>query len=55
MPCRESSTNIAADRRVVLVARVMPLPYMRLTGRWFLVCTSVIKLLTIILIIFTII
>jgi hypothetical protein len=55
MPCRASSTNIAADTRVALVARVMPLPYMRLTERWFLVRTSIIELLTIILIIFTII
>jgi hypothetical protein len=55
MPRRESSTNIAADTRVALVTRVVPLPYRRLTGRWFLVCTSVVELLTIILITFFII
>jgi hypothetical protein len=33
----------------------MPLPYRRLTGRWILVGTRVIELLTIILIVFTIV
>jgi hypothetical protein len=55
MPCRASSLNIAADTRVASVARVMPLPYRRLTGRRILVCTGVIGLITIVLIIFTII
>jgi hypothetical protein len=55
MPCKASSTNIAADTRVALVACVMPIPYRQLTGRRSLVHTSVIELLTIILIIFTII
>jgi hypothetical protein len=55
MPRRASSSNIAADTRVALVARVMPLPYRRLTGRQILVCTGVVELLTIILIFFTII
>jgi hypothetical protein len=55
MPCKASLANIAVDTRIALGARVMPLPYRRLTGRWFLVCTSVVELLTIILIIFFII
>jgi hypothetical protein len=55
MPRRASSTSIAADTRVAVVAHVMPLPYRRLTGRRILVCTGVIELLTIILIVFTII
>jgi hypothetical protein len=33
----------------------MPLPYRRLTGRWILVRTGVVELLTIIFIIFTVI
>jgi hydrogenase maturation factor len=48
-------TSIAADTRVALVARVMPLPYRRLTGRWVLVHTGVVELLTIIIEFFTII
>jgi hypothetical protein len=55
MPCKASSANIAVDTRIALGARVMPLPYRRLTGRWFLVCTSVVELLTIVLITFFII
>jgi hypothetical protein len=55
MPRRASSTSIAADKRVELVARVIPLPYRRLTRRRILVHTGVVELLTIILIIFTII
>jgi hypothetical protein len=54
MPRRASSTNIAADTRAALVACVMPLPYRQLTGRRFLVHTTVIKLLTIIFIFLTI-
>jgi hypothetical protein len=49
MPPRASSPNIAAESKAALVARVVPLPYRRLTGRWILVRTSVIKLLTIII------
>jgi hypothetical protein len=33
----------------------MPLPYRRLTGRWILVRTGVVELLTIVIIVFTII
>jgi hypothetical protein len=55
MPRRASSLIIAADTRVALVARVMPLPNRRLTGRRILVRTGVVELLTIVLIIFTII
>jgi hypothetical protein len=55
MPRRASSSNIAADTRVALVTRIMPLPYKRLTGRRFLVHAGVVEVLTIILIIFTII
>jgi hypothetical protein len=55
MPRRASSTNIAADTRVALVTRVMPLPYRRQTERRFLVCTGAIELLTIILMFFFII
>jgi hypothetical protein len=55
MPHRASSTNIAADTRVALVARVMTLPYRLLTGRRILVRTGVVELLTIILIFFTVI
>jgi hypothetical protein len=55
MPRRASSSNIAADTRVAWVTRVMPLPYRRLTRRWFLVRTGVVEVLTIILIIFFII
>jgi hypothetical protein len=56
MPRRASSLSIAADTKVALVARVMPLPYRRLTGRWILVHTGIVELLTIIIIIvFTII
>jgi hypothetical protein len=40
---------------VASVARVMPLPYRRLTGRRILVHIGVVKLLTIIIIVFTII
>jgi hypothetical protein len=53
MPRRAISTITAADTRVALETRVMPLPYRRLTGRQILVHTGVIKLLTIILIFFT--
>jgi hypothetical protein len=55
MPRRASSTNIAVDTRVALVAHVMPLPYRRLTERRILVRTGVVELLTIIIIVFTII
>jgi hypothetical protein len=55
MPLRASSLSIAADTRVASVARVMPLPYRRLTGRRVLVRTGIIELLTIIIIIFTVI
>jgi hypothetical protein len=55
MPRRVSSLSIAAETKVASVARIMPLPYRRLTGRRILVCTGVVELLTIIIIIFTII
>jgi hypothetical protein len=55
IPCRASSLSIAADAKVALVARDMPLPYRRLTGRRVLVRTGVVELLTIIIIIFTVI
>jgi hypothetical protein len=55
MPRRASSQSIAADIRVALVARVMPLPYRLLTGRQILVRTGVVELLTIIIVVFTII
>jgi hypothetical protein len=55
MPCRASSLIIAAETKVASIARVMPLPYRRLTGRQILVRTSVVELLTIIIIIFLVI
>jgi hypothetical protein len=55
MPRRASSLTVAADTRVASVARVMPLPYRRLTRRRILVCTGIVELLTIIIIVFTII
>jgi hypothetical protein len=55
MPRRASSLNIAAESKVALVARVMPLPYRLLTGRWILVRTGIVELLTIIAIVFSII
>jgi hypothetical protein len=47
-------TNIAAETQIASVARVMPQPYRRLTGRWILVRTGVVELLTIVLVIFII-
>jgi hypothetical protein len=38
----------------VELARVMPLPYRRLTGRRILVCIGVVELLTIVFIVFII-
>jgi hypothetical protein len=55
MPRRASSLRVAADTRVVSVARFMPLPYRRLTRRWILVRTGIVELLTIVIIVFTII
>jgi hypothetical protein len=55
MPRRASSLNNAADTKVALVAHVMPLPYRQLTGRRILVYTSVVEIITIIIIVFTII
>jgi hypothetical protein len=49
MPHRASSLSIAAESKVASAARVVPLPYRRLTGRRILVCTSVVELLTIII------
>jgi hypothetical protein len=54
MPRRASSLNIAAVTQIASVARVMPLPYRRLTRRRILVCTGVVKLLTIIFVVFII-
>jgi hypothetical protein len=48
-------TNIAAESQTASVARVMPLPYRRLTGRRILVRTSVVELLTIIIVVISII
>jgi hypothetical protein len=48
-------TNIAAESQAVSVARVMPLPYRRLTGRWILVRTGIVELLTIIIVVISII
>jgi hypothetical protein len=42
-------TNIAAESKVASVARVVPLPYRRLTGRRILVRTGIVELLTIII------
>jgi hypothetical protein len=50
MPHRASPVSIAAESKVASVARVMPLPYRRLTGRRILVCTGVVELLTIIIV-----
>jgi hypothetical protein len=47
-------TNIAVITQIASVARVMPLPYRRLTRRWILVRTGVVELLTIILVVFII-
>jgi hypothetical protein len=55
MPCRASSLSIAAETKVASVARIVPLPYRRLTGRRILVRTGVVELLTIIIVIFTVI
>jgi hypothetical protein len=55
MPRRASSLNIAAESQAALVARVMPLPYRRLTGRRILVRTGVVELLTIIIVVISII
>jgi hypothetical protein len=55
MPRRASSLTVAADTRVASVARFMPLPYRRLTRRRILVRTGIIKLLTLVIIVFTII
>jgi hypothetical protein len=55
MPRRASSLNIAAESKVVSVARDVPLPYRRLTGRRILVCTGIVELLTIIIVVFSII
>jgi hypothetical protein len=55
MPRRASSLTVAVDTRVASVARFMPLPYRQLTRRWILVRTGIVKLLTIIIIVFTII
>jgi hypothetical protein len=55
MPRRASSLSNAVDTKVALIARVMPLPYRRLTGRRILVRTGVVELLTIVIIVFTII
>jgi hypothetical protein len=49
MPHRTSSLSIVAESKVASVARVVPLPYRRLTGRRILVCTGVVELLTIII------
>jgi hypothetical protein len=49
MPHRASSLSIAVESKVALVARVMPLPYSRLTGRRILVRTGIVELLTIII------
>jgi hypothetical protein len=49
MPRRASSLSIAAESKVASVARVVPLPYRRLTGRRILVRTGVVELLTIII------
>jgi hypothetical protein len=51
---QDKFTNIAAVTQIASVARVMPLPYRRLTERRILVRTRVVKLLTIILIVFII-
>jgi hypothetical protein len=48
-------TNIAAESSIASVAQVMPLPYMRLTGRRILVRTGVVELLTMILVVISII
>jgi hypothetical protein len=55
MPRRASSLTVAVDTRVASVARFMPLPYRRLTRRWFLVCTSIVELLTFVIIVFLIV
>jgi hypothetical protein len=49
MPHRASSLSIAAESKVASIARVVPLPYRRLTGRRILVRTGVVELLTIII------
>jgi hypothetical protein len=54
MPRRASTINITTVTQIASVARVMPLPYRRLTGRWILVRTSVVELLTIIFVVFII-
>jgi hypothetical protein len=55
LPRRATSLSNVADTKVALVARVMHLPYRRLTGRQILVRTSIVELLTIIIIMFTVI
>jgi hypothetical protein len=55
IPRRASSLNIAAESKAASVARVVPLPYRRLTGRRILVRTDIVELLTIIIVIFSII
>jgi hypothetical protein len=55
MPYRASSLSVAAETKAALVARVVRLPYRRLTGRRILVGTGVIELLTIIIVILSII
>jgi hypothetical protein len=55
MPRKASSLSIAAETKVASVAHVTPLPYRRLTGRWILVRTGVVELLTIIIVILIII
>jgi hypothetical protein len=49
MPRGASSLSIAAESKVASVARFVPLPYRRLTGRRILVRTGVVELLTIII------
>jgi hypothetical protein len=42
MPRRASSLIVAVDTKVASMARVMPLPYRRLTGRRILVRTGIV-------------
>jgi hypothetical protein len=52
---QDKFTKHSSGIKVASVARVVPLPYMRLTGRRILVCTGVVELLTIIIVVFSII